>query len=283
MLPPFESHESTKNQSLRKDVGLSCSQKEKATDVSAQDNVTSITKDLSCSQVEKENVVSTQNIVTSTSEDKINKASCNLKFDESVAGVSREVCQSPTNSKCGEDNQRSPDTVLEPIVVGNQSSTTAPSLLSQKGHSTEALTSPKRFKHKRRKRKGKLKKRSMVDICAVAKHRTLEDLEKSYRLACHSVASEEILGEENVQMAHDDHGCKPELTEDCPEKKYQSNQDAAGDEILSSKRKQVVKFKFSRSKSKSWDKTLKKSQVVDIKVCFMYIQFPIKLLVMFTS
>ncbi|KAL6344119.1 hypothetical protein AAG906_029787 [Vitis piasezkii] len=244
VLPPLESHDPTKDQSLRKDVGLSCSQEEKATDVSVQNNVTSINKDLSCSQVEEGNVVSTQNTVMNTSEDKINKASCNLYFDESVAGVSREVCQSLSNSrfKCGEDNQLSPDTVLEPVVVGIQSSTTAPSLHSQDGHSTEALTSPKMFRHKQRKRKRKLKKRSMVEICAVAKHRTLEDLEKSYRLGCDS------------------------LTEDCSEKKYQSNHDAAADEMLSSKRKREVKFKFSRCKPKSWDKKFKLSKVADIKV-----------------
>lgn len=267
VLPPLESHDPTKDQSLRNDVGLSCSQEEKATDVSVQNNVTSINKDLSCSQVEEGNVVSTQNTVMNTSEDKINKASCNLYFDESVAGVSREVCQSLSNSrfKGGEDNQLSPDTVLEPVVVGIQSSTTAPSLHSQDGHSTEALTSPKMFRHKQRKRKRKLKKRSMVEICAVAKHRTLEDLEKSYRLGCDSVTPQEIFGEENVQMTHVDYGCKPELTEDCSEKKYQSNHDAAADEMLSSKRKREVKFKFSRCKPKSWDKKFKLSKVADIK------------------
>lgn len=270
------SHDPTKDQSLGKDVGLSCSQEEKATDdVSVQNNVTSITKDLSCSQVEKGNVVSIQNTAADTNENKMNKASRILNFDESDAGVQREVYQSLSNSrfKCEEDNERSPDTVLELVVVGNQSSTTAPSLHSQDDHSTEALTSPKRFRHKRRKRKGKLKKRSMVDICAVAKSRTLEDLEKSYRLACDSVTSEGIVGEEIMQMTHDDHGCEPELTEDCSEKKHQMNNDAAANEILSGQRKREVKFKFSRCKSKSWDKKLQLSQVVDIKVCFLFLQF----------
>lgn len=272
VLPPLESHDSTMDQSFTKDVGSHCSQEEKVTDVSVQNTVTSCSKDLSCSQAEKGNIVSTQNIaVMNTSEDVINKASHILNVDELVGGVSREVCQSLSNRKLnwGEDNQLSPDTVLGPIIVAIQSST-AQSLHSQDSLGTGASTSLKGFRHNRRKRKGKLKKRSMIDICAVAKQRTLEDLERSYRLSCDlETVPHENFVEENVQITHVDHGCKPVLTDDCSDKKYQNNHDAATDEILSGKRKREVKFKFSRCKSKSWDKKFKSSQVVDIKVCLL--------------
>ncbi|KAJ7957310.1 Protein EMBRYONIC FLOWER 1-like protein [Quillaja saponaria] len=104
--------------------------------------------------------------------------------------------------------------------------------------SNRALDSSKALRHKRKRGRKKSKKRSMVDILAVAKHCTLEDVCRIRRVCC---AENEIEGKE--QIAHTEKNSTSEITEEFLKNPERDDHEVADVDLLE-KKKWDVKLKL---------------------------------------
>lgn len=170
----------------------------------------------------------------------VSSQACNLS-------LSSDIC------KHKENNSLSSDIVHVPGSPEIQLSTTTPSLHPHFVQSTEALTSTKRSKHKQRKCKRKRKKRSMVDIFAVAKRCTLEGMDGINELGCGSMNYLEVNREGGGQLLHVEHGRKSKVTDGSLRKhpmddeslgKHEIDDNEASHSKLSGNKRLILKIKL---------------------------------------
>lgn len=154
MLPPLEPCNSD-IQTLSKGAGLSCSQEYK-------EDGGSFDKKITVRQAE---------IITDEPGLFLDEKDCHT----SVLGNS---------CKQEDKNHLSSNTISDYMVPINQCLTSIRSSHHQVDQSFKSPSYSQRLRRKRKTRKGKRKKRSMVDILAVAKHCTLDDLFRISRLSC---------------------------------------------------------------------------------------------------
>jgi hypothetical protein len=167
----------------------------------------------------------------SVEQEKLNKDECDSYSNEELSKVSGQDCNLSLSSNSYKLEEKKHLTSDIPSVDKNSKSQ-----ISSKG-----------LRHKRKRYKGKRKKRSMVDILAIAKHCHLEDLLRINRmLGCGSAIPPDHGGEQNGGMVDIESNCKSELTDECWDKKFQGDHDCEAANVNMSTRKQwVLKFKFS--------------------------------------
>ncbi|XP_059448310.1 uncharacterized protein LOC132179587 [Corylus avellana] len=169
----------------------------------------------------------------SVEQEKLVKDECDSYSHEELSKVSGQDCNLSLSSNSYKLEEKNSDI---PSVDKNSKSQ-----ISSKG-----------LRHKRKRYKGKRKKRSMVDILAIAKHCNLEDLHRINRiLGCGSAKPPEHGGEQNGGMVDIESNSKSELTDECLDKKFQGDHDCEAANVNMSREKQwVLKFKFSGCKPK---------------------------------
>lgn len=201
--------------------------------------ITTETVGLTCShQQDQENVSFENKARDLIVPDKLIEDECNSYYE-----VLRAPCHDCLNSHLDdsctlkdESNLSSDYTSnVDPVQVNQQSSSAQGSHLYVDQRINTVFH--RRSGHKQIKRKGRQKKRSMVDILAKAKPRTLEDL---YRIRCNSInLTNDIVDESSSGlMAH---------VEDI------KDDDEANNDNWSSKKSRVLKIKFGGHISKSWN------------------------------
>lgn len=181
--------------------------------------------------------------------EKLIKDDCDSYSYEEISKVSSEECHLSLSSNCKleESNHITSDLASSVIVPKVQPSTTMPSLNLDFDQNSQSQTFAKRLIHRLKRRKGKHKKRSMVDILAVAKNCTLEDLYRINRiLGCGSEKPLEHGSEGNDV----ENNCESELTNECLDKRLQINDCEPVTVNALSKKQLVLKFKFSGHKPK---------------------------------
>ena len=176
--------------------------------------------------------------------------------NEAISKVSSEdshLLLSGNSFQLEEHNHLISDIASDFMVPGFEPSTTIPSLHLHIDQNGKSQIPSKRLRHKRKRHKGKHKKRSMGDILAVAKHCSSEDLYRINRilLGCGSEKPPKHGGEGNGGIANIENNCESELTDDCLDNKLQKDDCAATNVNMLSKKRLLVKFKFSGNKSNS--------------------------------
>lgn len=221
MLPPLESHHSA-IQSLRGPIHLQ-----------NNENASSFIKMV-------------QNTVEQ--EDLLRKES-NLASNEDISRESSQDCQlSLSSNSCkNEENgyKLSSDVASDVVVSRSEPSAVIPISLLHEHQCSKIVKSNKMLRHKRKKRKGKNKKRSMVDILAVAKPCTVEDLIRINRLCCgfSKPLENEINGIEETMNV--ENNCNSDVTEENSNGKIQTDDCEAADVDMSGRKRWVVKFKLN--------------------------------------
>ena len=110
--------------------------------------------------------------------------------------------------------------------------------------STQTKTSSKKMMDKRRRRRGRCKKRSMVDVLAVAKPRSLEDLYRDNNLSYYEPATEGC-----DQMLSVVDNSQPELKDEDMLREADRGFPEVANVDMMEKRKWIVKIKLNGCKS----------------------------------
>lgn len=220
MLPPLESHHSA-IQSLRGGVHFSY--------YSQQSNANVDQK-----TVEQEQLLEDE---------------CNLYPNEDISKESSQDCRlSLSSNSCKhEENSLNPSSgVASDIVVSETQLSAGIQSFLHRHQCNKIMNCPKRLSHKRKRRKGKCKKRSMVDILAAAKPCTLEDLLKINRLcsAMSKPLENEIQGIEGMTTDVEQNN-KSEITEEDSNDKLGTDDCEAADVDMLGGKRWVVKFKLN--------------------------------------
>ncbi|XVF37852.1 hypothetical protein REPUB_Repub20aG0046700 [Reevesia pubescens] len=199
---------------------------------------TAETVGLTCSQQDKENVSFEKKVRDIIEQEKyLIKDEYNCYYDKVLSEAPCHYflkSHLDDSSKHKDESNFSSDYISNVTVpVNQQSSSLQGSHLYV--HQRTNTVSPKRLRQKQRKHKRTQKKRSMLDILARAKQCTLED---RHRIRYKSINLANDVDESSRQKAH---------VEDI--KDY----DKASTDNLSSKKSSVLKIKFGRCISKSWN------------------------------
>lgn len=214
VLPPLESHHSA-IQSLRGDVHFNY-----------------------CSQQNDENAGSCKKIVQITvGHEQMLKEECNLYSDEEISKGSSQDCHlslSSNSYKHEEDGTNLSSGVASDIIVSRNQ--------LHFHQCNKIMNGTKRLRNKRKRRKGKHKKRSMVDILSAAKPCTLEDLLRINRLCCGLSKPFENEIKRIEQMADNS---KSELTEEDSNEKLRADDCEAADVDMLGGKRWLVKFKLN--------------------------------------
>ncbi|XP_030973879.1 uncharacterized protein LOC115994009 isoform X2 [Quercus lobata] len=185
-------------------------------------------------------------------QEKLIKDECDSYSNEAISKVSSQECPLFPSSNSDKLEENNSNIASDFMVPRFKPSTTMHSLHHHDDQNGKLQISSKRMRHKRKRHKGKHKKRSMVDILAVAKHCSSEELYRINQiLGCASEKAPKHGGEGNGGMANIENNCESELTDDCLDKKLQKDDFAAKKINMLSKKRWLVKFKFSGSKSNS--------------------------------
>ncbi|KAL5542886.1 hypothetical protein UlMin_010596 [Ulmus minor] len=277
VLPPLEHHHLAPN-SLRGGARFTCSPSNKENVGSSQNiigqDVTGLEKvskegcsldsDVNSSQnngqdamdrekVTKEassldsDVNSSQNIgLDTTDQVNVSKKGCSLDSDVTILKVSSQDCQvSPSNNGC--KNEISSD-----VASNSQASANIQTSLVHVHGSDKMTKSAKKFMLMRKRGRVKSKKKSMVDVLAVAKPCTLEELLRINRLYCGLNKPLEDDGvKEMEQVTNLEHHSNSDITEEYSNKKLQTDGGEGTDINMLDLKKLVVKFKFNGQKSDS--------------------------------
>ncbi|KAF5465189.1 hypothetical protein F2P56_015218 [Juglans regia] len=175
------------------------------------------------------------------------KYECDSYSYEEISKLSSQDCHLSLSSSCKleESNHITSDLASSVIVSKVQPSITMPSLHLDVDQNSQSQTFTKMLMHKLKRRKGKRKKRSMVDILAVANNCTLQDLYRINRiLGCGSEKPLEHGSEGNDA----ENNCESELTNECLDKRLQRDDCEPVTVNALSKKQLVLKFKFSGHK-----------------------------------
>ncbi|PON66882.1 hypothetical protein PanWU01x14_106680 [Parasponia andersonii] len=213
-----------------------------------------------CSQQNKENVGgSYQEIHQITVEqEKLLKEGCNLNSEETVSKICNPDFHLSFSYNTYEheenDPQLSSDVASANMVSRDQPSTNIPSSLHVRDPCDKIMNSTKRLwlKRKRHKGKGKHKKKSIVDVLAVAKPCTPEKLCIINSL-CNGLRNwpleDSTAGTKQITKV--ERSCESELTEEGLNDKHQADDSVDADNNMLGRKGLVVKFKFSGCSSTS--------------------------------
>lgn len=173
----------------------------------------------------------------------------NLASNEDISRESSQDCRlslSSNSFKNEENGDKLSSGVASDIIVSrSEPSADIPISLLHEHQCSKIVKCSTVVRHKRKKRKGKFKKRSMVDILAVAKQCTLEDLLRINRLCCglSKPLENEIKGIERTMNV--ENNCKSDVTEENSNGKPQTDDYEAADVDMLGRKRWVVKFKFN--------------------------------------
>ncbi|KAB1213434.1 hypothetical protein CJ030_MR5G003488 [Morella rubra] len=229
VLPPFEPHSSA-IQSLRQGVRFKSSKQD-------NDKADSLDSEVPCL----------------VEEEKLLKNECDAYSYEEISKVSSQDSDlSLISNSCKllvENDHLTSDSASDVLVPTVRPSTGMPSLHLNVHQNSTSWISSKTLRHKRKRRKGQHKKRSMVDILSAAKNCTLEELYRINRiLGCGPAKPPEQGGEGNERLANIEYNCESELTNESLEKNIERNNcEALTTNALRDKR-WAVKFKFGGPK-----------------------------------
>lgn len=216
-----------------------------------------------CSQQSKENASGSyqNNHQNTVEQEEILKEECNLRSNEMVSKFCGPDFHLPvscnTNNHEENDHHLSSDVASNNIVSRDQPSANIPSSLlhvHDPCDKTMSLTKRLRLKRKRKKGKGKHKKKSMVDVLAVAKPCTFEQLCRINSLCC-SLSTQPLQHEvkERKEINNVELSCESELTKEGLNNRLQADDSDNTDVNMSGRKKWVVKFKFTGHSSSSWN------------------------------
>ncbi|KAL5542883.1 hypothetical protein UlMin_010593 [Ulmus minor] len=181
-----------------------------------------------------------------TDQEKVSKRGCSLDSDVTILKVSNQDCQVSLSNN-GFKNEISSD-----VASNNQASANIQTSLVYVRRSDKKTNSAKKFTLKRKRGRVKSKKKSMVDVLAVAKPCTLEELLRINRL--YNGLSKPLKDEGVKEMEQEtnlEHHSNSDLTEECSNKKLQPDGGEGTDINMLGRKKLVVKFKFNGQKSDS--------------------------------